>query len=111
MNKFHEFYTKIVADEEAAKEISAILEGKPMSAASDEQLEKIGAVAKRLGLDISLADARDFLKAEDKSLSDDDLDAVAGGSVKVDKDGDIIIDTRNKQGQCVCSIGLLVIGC
>lgn len=79
MSKFQDFYLKSIADADAKKEIAAILDGKPMEEATDEQLEKVGAVAKRLGFDITVAEARDFLVPSNQKLSEDDLDSVAGG--------------------------------
>ena len=42
-------------------------------------------MAKKLGFDITVAEAREFLKS-DKKLDEDDLDAVAGGSDKSSED-------------------------
>ena len=80
MSKFVDFYNKVVADAGAKKEVAAILGGTPIESATDEQLEKIGALAKKLGFDSTLAEAREFLKSGDKKLTAGDLDAVAGGA-------------------------------
>jgi hypothetical protein len=79
MNKFVDFYNKVIADESSKKELSSILSGKTLNDASDEQLEKVGQIAKRLGFDITTSEAREFLNSGDKKLSSEDLDAVAGG--------------------------------
>ena len=86
MSKFVDFYNKALADASSKKELAAILDGKPMESATDEQLEKIGAVAKKLGFDITLDEARKYLTPGDKKLEEEDLDAVAGG--KGDNDTD-----------------------
>ena len=110
MSKFQDFYAKVLADEGAKKEISSILAGKALEAASDEQLEKIGGLAKRLGFEITVAEAREFMKKGDKKLSEDDLDAVAGGGL-FDKDtskspagGKVI---RTDTGTCWQNIGVI----
>lgn len=102
MRKFQDFYAKVLADEGAKKEISSILAGKPLEAASDEQLKKIGAVAKRLGIDITLAEARSYFKQGDKKLSETDLDAVAGGKVYE-------YSTADKDGNCHKTMGTATI--
>ncbi len=98
MSKFEDFYAKVLADEGAKKEISSILAGKSLEAASDEQLEKIGGLAKRLGFEITVAEAREFMKKGDKKLSEEDLDAVAGGKT-------YNFSTANKSGNCVNTVG------
>ncbi len=102
MRKFQDFYAKVRTDEGAKKEISSILAGKALEAASDEQLKKIGEVAKRLGFDISLDEVRNYLKEGDKKLSEEDLDAVAGG-------GSSGKDTIEHSGGCVKTLGTIYI--
>ena len=79
MSKFQDFYVKATADAEAKKELVAILDGKAINKATDAQLEKISAIAKRLGFDITVSEAKEYLTANGKELSEGDLDAVAGG--------------------------------
>ncbi len=79
MSKVSEFYAKAMADESAKAEISSILGGTEINAATDEQLVKIGEVAKKLGFDITVDEAKAYLNPEEAELDEDDLDAVAGG--------------------------------
>ena len=79
MSKVTDFYAKAMADESAKAEISSILGGTEINAATDEQLVKIGEVAKKLGFDITVDEAKAYLNPEEAELDEDDLDAVAGG--------------------------------
>jgi hypothetical protein len=79
MSKVSDFYVKATADESAKKELSAILGGKKIDDATDEELVKIGELAKKLGFDITVDEAKAYLNGDDAELDDNDLDAVAGG--------------------------------
>lgn len=79
MSKVSEFYAKAMADEGAKAELAAILEGKAVNDANDEQLEKIGELAKKLGYEITIEEAKEYINGNEAELDDDDLDAVAGG--------------------------------
>ncbi len=79
MSKVTDFYAKAIADEASKKELTDILGSKPINEASDEQLVKIGELAKKLGFDITLEEAKAYLTSEEAELEEDDLDAVAGG--------------------------------
>lgn len=79
MSKISEFYAKALADEAARNELIVILGDKKFEEADDAQLVKIGEVAKKLGYDISLEEAKNYLTAENGELEEDDLEAVAGG--------------------------------
>ena len=46
---------------------------------TDDQLKEIGEIAKGLGFDITLEEAKAYLKSVEEELSDKALDAVAGG--------------------------------
>lgn len=82
MSKMNDFYVAVLSDNEARKEFSSILDGKEIDKANDEQLEKIGALAERLGYKITLSEAKAFLKESSCKLSEEELDAVAGGGNK-----------------------------
>ena len=82
VNKITEFYAKVVADENYKVKFEEILNGKDITEATDEQLEKIGEIAKELDYDITLEEAKEFIKEGEFQLSDEDLDAVAGGTNK-----------------------------
>lgn len=79
MSRITEFYAKALADETAKKELTDILGNKDIGEASDEQLVRIGELAKKLGFDIGIDEAKNYLKSENAELDDDDLDSVAGG--------------------------------
>ena len=78
-NKISEFYAKVMADEKLKAKFEKVLAGKEITEASDDQLKQIGDIAKELGYNFTLEDVKDFIKSGDVQLSDDALDAVAGG--------------------------------
>jgi hypothetical protein len=78
MSKMTDFYTKVMADKETAQRFEAILAGKQIQEADDAQLERIGILAKQLGFDITLEEAKAYF-AQDKKLGENELEAVAGG--------------------------------
>ena len=82
MSKMTDFYAKVMADEALKAELSEALKGKSFDAATDDDLLKVGEIAKKAGFDISLQEAKDFLDPKEAALDDDDLDAVAGGTGK-----------------------------
>ncbi len=79
MSKVSEFYAKALADESAKKELIVILGENKIEDASDDQLAKVGKLAKKLGYDITVDEAKAYLKGDNAELDEDDLDAVAGG--------------------------------
>jgi hypothetical protein len=78
MSKVSDFYAKAVADEASKNELITILGDKKLTEASDEQLIKVGELAKKIGFEITLDEAKAYLNGGDE-LDEDDLDAVAGG--------------------------------
>ena len=80
MSKITEFYTKAISDESTKTKLTEILGGKAINEADDSQLEKIGSLAKELGFDITIEEAKAYLNNSDGELSDDDLESVAGGT-------------------------------
>ena len=89
MDKFKQFYAQSVADDTIGAEVKKILGKTPIEDATDDQLIKLGELAKTLGLDIALDEAKAYLakSADDEDegeISADELQAVAGG----DKSGD-----------------------
>lgn len=83
MSKVSEFYAKAISDEGAKAKLGEILGGKTINEADDEQLKKIGGLAKELGFEITIEEAKDYLNGDNAELDDDDLDAVAGGKGEV----------------------------
>lgn len=79
MSKVSKFYADAMTDEAVKNKLIKILGGKNFEDANDEQLAKIGEIAKELGFDITIEDAKTYLRGEDLELDEDDLDAVAGG--------------------------------
>ncbi len=79
MSKITDFYSKAISDSAANKELADILNGTEIQNVSDEQIEKIGILAKKLGFDITADEAREYLNNDFAELDDDDLDAAAGG--------------------------------
>lgn len=79
MRKMADFYTKVISDEKLRAQLGDILGNREITEASDEELKKIGELAKNAGFDITLEEAKAYLHAEVKDLSDEALDAVAGG--------------------------------
>lgn len=79
MSKINEFYSKVLSEPDAKKQLEEILHGTSLSEADDHMLEKIGLLAQRLGYEISVEEAKAYLNPSEAELDDDDLDAVAGG--------------------------------
>ena len=52
--------------------------------ATDEQLTKIGDIAKKNGFEVTLEEAKKYLAQGEKELSDETMDSVAGGATKGD---------------------------
>lgn len=86
MDKFKEFYTQVMADDSVKAEVKKILGKTPVDEATDEQLLQLGELAKTLGLDISLKEAKAYLANEDDDeegeVSVEELQAVAGGKAE-----------------------------
>ncbi len=82
MNKVAEFYAKVMTSEELKGKLGEILQGKSIVEATDAELEKVGAVAKEAGFVLTLEEAKDYIQAEEMAVSDEALDAVAGGNQK-----------------------------
>lgn len=85
MSKISDFYSTLMQDEVLKKEFVKILGEKSILEANDSQLMEIGKIAEKLGLEISLDEAKNFLSGNSMELDDDDLDAVAGGKGETSK--------------------------
>lgn len=101
MSKISDFYAKAMADESAKAKLEAILGGKEFSEASEEELTKIGELAKELGYEITLEEVKEFLNPAEAELEDDDLDTVAGGKGGGGSDG----GNTTVGGDCVNGVG------
>jgi len=84
--KIAEFYAKVTDDAELKAKVEKILGGKEITEATDDQLKKIGEIAKELGYNFTLDEVKEFIASGDVQLSDDALDNVAGGTA-ANKDG------------------------
>jgi predicted ribosomally synthesized peptide with nif11-like leader len=81
-NKIAEFYAKVTADENLKAKFEKILGGKDITEASDDQLKEIGEISKEMGYNFTLDEVKEFIASGDVELSEDALDAVAGGANK-----------------------------
>ena len=82
MDKFKQFYAQAMTDDAVRAEVKTILGRTPVDEATDDQLIKLGELAKTLGLDISVKEAKAYLgntDDEEGEISADELQAVAGG--------------------------------
>ena len=78
MSKFNDFYAKVMADDALKAEVIKVLGDSTFEKATDDQLAKIGEIAKGAGFEFTTAEAKAHF--EGGELDDDELDAVAGGS-------------------------------
>ncbi len=92
MSTISDFYAKVMADEAVKKQITDILGGTPIENADDEELKKIGEVAKGMGFSISVEEAKEYFSGNEEELSDEFLEAVAGGVSDPDKPGVVDIE-------------------
>lgn len=83
MEKFTAFYQRVTSDEKLAARVAEILgDDEQIDNVTDEQLQQLSALAKEIGLDISVEEAREYLNREDdrnETLTNDQLEMVAGG--------------------------------
>lgn len=79
MNKISEFYKKVLTDEYLKNEIALILSGKEIAEATDEEFVQIGEIAEKFGFNITIDEAKNYFTSDEAELSDDELEAVAGG--------------------------------
>ena len=82
MDKVADFYAKVMASEDLQDKLGNILQGKNIVDATDDDLQKIGEVAKAAGFDITLEAAKAYIQSDEAAVSDEALDAVAGGNQK-----------------------------
>lgn len=79
MNKIEEFYNKVMQDETLKEKFLGIVGN--TEKLSEETLGKLAELAKEIGFDITIDEAKTYLTPVEGELSDDDLDKVAGGRV------------------------------
>jgi predicted ribosomally synthesized peptide with nif11-like leader len=86
MSKFRQFYDKINSDAEIGAEFKKVLEeqkipaGTPFTDLNDEQILALIPVGQKAGFEFTLEEIKAyFAKMSNDELSDDELEAVAGG--------------------------------
>lgn len=79
MSKVAEFYAKVIADEKLRSEAAALLGEKTPQEFTEEDLAKLSEFARQNGYELTVVEVREYLAAEVKDLSDEAMDAVAGG--------------------------------
>ena len=82
MSKVADFYAKVMSSDELQGKLGDILQGKNIVDATDDDLKKIGEVAKAAGFDITMEEAKEYIQSDEAAVSDEALDAVAGGNQK-----------------------------
>ncbi len=82
MGKVADFYAKVMASEELQGKLGDILQGKNIVEATEDDLKKIGELAKTAGFDITMEEAKAYIQSDEVAVSDEALDAVAGGVQK-----------------------------
>jgi len=82
MATIHDFYMKVLQDEEAKQEFTRILGGKKIEDIGDTELLALGKLAERMGFHFTLEEGRSYFSAKEGKLSEDALDSVAGGKKK-----------------------------
>lgn len=84
MSKFNEFYNKVSSDPTLGAAYAKVIEEQKIPAGTefkdftDENLTALLPIAKQAGLDFTLEEVKTYLAGGE--LSDDELEAVAGGS-------------------------------
>ncbi len=79
MSKFSDFYASALREETARKKLEEIIGTQPLEKLDDESLLRIGKLAEKLGYEIELEEAREYLRTGETELDEDDLEMVAGG--------------------------------
>ena len=77
--KIAEFYAKVTEDDALKAKLEKILGGNDITEATEDQLKKIGDIAKEMGYNFTIDEVKDFIASGEVQLSDDALDNVAGG--------------------------------
>lgn len=77
LDKFNKFYAELSENESLRAEVEKILGENTFDNAGDEQLLKIGDIARNIGLEFDLDEVKAYFA--DSELDDEALDSVAGG--------------------------------
>lgn len=110
MDKFTAFYQRITTDEALAARVTEILgDDEQIDNVTDEQLQQLSALAKEIGLDISVEEAKEYLNREDdEKLTNAELDMVAGGKISDSERNKVIKEVADT---ILNIIGKLAHGC
>lgn len=97
MDNLKVFYSKVMADENLAEKFNKILD-ETDDEISDEDIQKVIALAKTVDVEITADEIKNFIKLQEKNpetLTDAELEMVAGGkSAKdVQEDLETVVDT------------------
>ena len=82
MSKVADFYAKVIADEDLRSKAMGIIGGKNPDELGDDELGKLVEFAGEEGYVVTVAEVREYLASGVRDLSDEAMDAVAGGKQK-----------------------------
>ena len=82
MSKIAEFYAKVIADEALRNKATELIAGKTVDELGDDELAKLVKFAGEEGYAVTVAEVKEYLASGVRDLSDEAMDAVAGGKQK-----------------------------
>ena len=82
MSKVAEFYAKVIADEALRNKAAEFLNGKTIEELGDGEIAKLVEFAGEAGYAVTVAEIKEYLASGARDLSDEAMDAVAGGKQK-----------------------------
>ena len=82
MSKVADFYAKVIADEALRSKATEIIGGKNPDELGDDELGKLVKFAGEEGYAVTVAEVKEYLASGVRDLSDEAMDAVAGGKQK-----------------------------
>ena len=82
MSQIAEFYAKVIADEALRNKATELIGGKNVDELGDDELGKLVKFAVEEGYAVTVAEVKEYLASGVRDLSDEAMDAVAGGKQK-----------------------------
>ena len=82
MSKVADFYAKVIADEALRSKATEIIDGKTPDELGDDELGKLVEFAGEEGYAVTVVEVKEYLASGVRDLSDEAMDAVAGGKQK-----------------------------
>ena len=82
MSKIAEFYAKVIADEALRNKATELIDGKTVDELGDDEIAKLVEFAGEEGYAVTAAEVKEYLASGVRDLSDEAMDAVAGGKQK-----------------------------